>query len=143
MSLISDVREGVRGLDLSRWNLRKFGLLVGGVFLFIAALALLGGRSEGLVSVLGVAGAVLVAVGAFFPGALREVYKVWMGAALAAGWFVSRVLLTVLFFLVVTPIGLTARIVGKRFMEVDIDRGRETYWTRRDRERKVNYEKMY
>ncbi|MGD2079575.1 MAG: SxtJ family membrane protein, partial [Nitrospirota bacterium] len=108
MSLISDVREGVEGLDLSRWNLRKFGLMVGGVFLLIAALAMLGDRSSALTAVLGLVGAALVATGAFFPGALRGIYRVWMGAALAVGWFVSRVLLSVLFFLVVTPIGLTA-----------------------------------
>jgi hypothetical protein len=45
---------------------------------------------------------------------------------------VSTVLLTVFFYLVVTPIGLAARCVGKDFLERRWDAKATTYWRARD-----------
>jgi hypothetical protein len=39
--------------------------------------------------------------------------KVWFGLALVLGWFSSRILLAVIFFLLVTPVGVVRRWMGK------------------------------
>jgi hypothetical protein len=70
---------------------------------------------------------------------LRRIYLVWMALALTMGWFVSRAILIALFFLVVTPVGLIARIAGVRFLETE--RGPASYWKKRAPAR-PNYEKM-
>jgi hypothetical protein len=55
---------------------------------------------------------VLVA-GLIIPGLFYPLAKLWFGLALILGWFSSRILLSLLFFLLVTPVGLIRRMMGK------------------------------
>jgi len=56
---------------------------------------------------------------------------------------VSRVLLAIVFFLVITPIGFIANLFGNEFMDIKKKTVRDTYWMRRNKNKKINYEKMY
>ncbi|HEU4520482.1 MAG TPA: SxtJ family membrane protein [Thermoanaerobaculia bacterium] len=47
------------------------------------------------------------------PRALAPLYRPWMRLAEALGWFNTRVLLALIFYLVVTPIGLVMRLFGR------------------------------
>ena len=143
MSWISDVREEVKNLDLSPKTLRKFGLTVGGAFLLLMLWVIFKSRLILLRYIVGALGIVLITFGILLPIGLKACYKFWMGGALALGWIVSRVLLTAIFFLVITPIGLIARLTGKNFLDVKPDKDRETYWIKKDKDKKINYEKMY
>lgn len=141
MSWISDVRSELRALDVSRKRLARFGVLVGGVFLALAAYLfvvsdLVLGRW-----IFSVVGCALLISGLASPNALRSIYRVWMGFAFAMGWVVSRVILVLLFYLVVTPIGLLAKLVGKDFLGT---RGAaSTYWVYRRDETPVDYRKLF
>jgi hypothetical protein len=55
-----------------------------------------------------------------------------MSLALVLGLLVSTLLLALLFYLVVTPVGLLARLCGKDFLQRRISRGAASYWIRRD-----------
>jgi len=57
-----------------------------------------------------------------------------MTLAVIMGWFMTRVILTVVFFVVVTPIGLIARMAGKNFMGAPPAAGTESHWNRREEE---------
>jgi hypothetical protein len=57
-----------------------------------------------------------------------------MTAAAAMGWVMTRVILTVLFFAVFTPLGFIARLVGKRFLHLAIETSAESYWVPKDPE---------
>jgi hypothetical protein len=113
--VIRAVREELRHLDVSRPALRKFGLVVGGVFVGIASFIAWrrGWQVEGLPLWLGAPGLVLVMLGAAVPGILLPVYRVWMGLAFAMGFVMTRVILTLVFVGMVIPIGLVMRLVGK------------------------------
>ena len=43
----------------------------------------------------------------------------------------TRVILTVLFCLVVTPTGILARMFGKHFLDIKFDRNVDSYWIAR------------
>ncbi|MCK7527354.1 MAG: SxtJ family membrane protein [Ignavibacteriales bacterium] len=64
-----------------------------------------------------VIGALLFIFGLFLPNFLSGVYKVWMGLAFALGWIMSRVLLIILFYGVIT----SYEFYRKNFRE-------EIYW---------------
>ena len=70
-------------------------------------------------------------VGLAFPAAIRWVYVVWMAAVWPIGWVVSHVLLAVIFFGVITPIGLILRAVGRDPMCKKLDRSAKSYWIAR------------
>ena len=51
-------------------------------------------------------------VGVLRPGFLRPVYVLWMALAFPIGWTVSHLLLLIVYYLVLTPIGLLMRLFG-------------------------------
>lgn len=104
---------------------RKFGLLVGGAFLVLAAVFWRGSHAT-LAWTAGALGAGLVLGGALVPGRLGPVYRGWMALALAISKVTTPVFMGIIFFLVITPAGLLARVVGHR----PLTRGRDpgTYW---------------
>lgn len=143
MSWISDVREEIQHLDLSKKSLKKSGLLVGFVLLLIAGWMLLKHRFHNTRLILGCIGLVLMVLGVLAPFYLKSIYKFWMGIAFALGWIVSRVLLLILFFIIITPIGLLMRIFGKDFLDIKSKRKRDSYWIPKEKEQTLNYKKMY
>jgi hypothetical protein len=128
MSLIDDIKGDIRALDCSPNGLTKFGRTVGGVFLLIATAIYLFRHVTPTVIVFGAAGALLALAGMFFPRSLKQVYRVWMGMAFVIGWFVSRIVLALFFFLIITPVAIAARIAGKKFLNTEFKTGRSSYW---------------
>ena len=125
------VRDEIRALDTSPRALRQFGVLVGGVFAAIAAVVWWR-TGAGWALGLGGVGALLVALGLAAPPVLRGPYLAWMGLAVVLGLVTSRVLLTAVFFLIVTPTGLALRALGRRPLALRPDPAAETYWHARD-----------
>ena len=78
-------------------------------------------------------GIALMVFGLAWPKALKLAYIAWMSLAIVLGFVVSTALLTLFFFLVITPIGLAARLAGKDFLSLKLDRQAETYWITRER----------
>lgn len=141
MSWIKDVKDELGLLEISKVVLRKFGLLVGGVFLLIGVWIYY--SSQSLIGIIFLSiGVLLFVFGILLPDLLLRVYKVWMGLAFALGWIVSRVLLIILFYLVITPIGFLARVFRKEFLDLKFRDGKNSYWVSRQ-ESKVDYTKLY
>jgi hypothetical protein len=134
MSMWREITAEVRALDASRAALRRFALVVGGVLLAIALFIAWrrGWDLSGLPLILGVPAVVLLALAPLAPPALRPVFRVWMGAAFVMGFVMTRVILTLVFVLLVIPIGLALRLVGKDLLALRPAPGAPTYWRRRD-----------
>ena len=143
MSWISDVKAEIQKLDLSNKSLRKFGLLVGTVLLLITFWMIYKNYLPTYRYVFGSIGLLLILLGVSFPAALKVIYKPWMGIAFAIGWIVSRLLITIIFTVVLIPIGLIMRIIGKETLDINMKKKQETYWIKKDNSKQFNYEKMY
>jgi hypothetical protein len=142
MSLISDVKIEIKNLELNKKNLRNFGLLVGGIFILISILFLF--KTINIIFYFFIIlGSGLVVLGAVFPFALKQIYRAWMGLAFTMGWIVSSLLIILLYYLMVTPIGLIARLVGKKFLDLRFREEKGTYWIIRSGDVKIDYRKMY
>jgi hypothetical protein len=87
---------------------RRFGLTVGAAFLALAAL-LLWRQARLAAAVLGALGAALVAGALVVPARLGPVERAWMGLARAISTVTTPVLMGVLYFLLLTPVGLGRR----------------------------------
>jgi hypothetical protein len=128
--MLRALAEEIRDLDTGRRALRRFGLVVGGVFLGITVVvAWRRGWAPGPVfTALGVLGSALVLLGLVAPVALRPFYRVWMGLAVVLGFVTTHVLLTLVFVGVVTPIGLGLRLFGKDLLHRRPDPAAPSYW---------------
>jgi hypothetical protein len=123
---MSWINDEYHKLDRSPRALRRFGVIVGAALLVAGTLLFLGDRKAGgpFLSI----GTLLLVLAAFAPPVLRYVYRPWMTVAFAMSWLVTRVILTLLFFLVVTPIGLLQRLCGKHALELHFKNAESTYW---------------
>lgn len=137
------ILDDLKTLKTGARDLRKFGVLVGGVFAVIGVLCALRGRSYYPWFL--IPGGGLVLFGLALPRALKQVYIAWMSVAIVLGFIVSNVILTLFFFLVITPVGLLARWFGKDFLSRKLQRETKTYWIpRRPRPAApVDYEKQF
>ena len=110
---------------------RKFGLTVGTAFLILTGLLLWRGRTTPG-TVMGSLGTILVLAAFVMPKALGPVERAWMRMALIVSKVTTPVLMGIVYFLVVAPIGLVMRIVRGNPMEHRaIDGG---YWVSREGE---------
>lgn len=58
----------------------------------------------------------------------KLLYRGWMKFAYALGWVNTRILLTLFFFLIITPVAVAMRLLGKDILSQRLDPGAETYW---------------
>ena len=79
-------------------------------------------------------GAALPALGLVWPGVLRIVFLGASYATFPIGFVVSYIILAVVYYLVLTPIGLVSRLTGYDPMQRRFDRNAQTYWTPREPE---------
>lgn len=124
--------DEIKNIDASVKKLREFGLLVGGVFLALGGLMAWRGKANA--PIFFALGGFLVLFGIARPKTLRFLYIFWMTFAAVMGWFMSRVLLTVLFYIAVTPIGLIMRWQGKDLLDLKFPDSRQSYWRMRRKE---------
>jgi thiol:disulfide interchange protein len=126
---MSWINDAYRKLDQSPRALRRFGFTVGFVILFLGCFLLWRHRDAGWP--LFTIGTVLVLAAGFVPLTLKWIHASWMIVSFALGWIVTRVILTIVFFFVVTPIGLLQRLFGKRVIEVAFKANSASYWQAR------------
>lgn len=138
-----NIREDIQQLKTSDRDLRKFGLVVGGVFAALGLFLLL--RNKAAYPYFLWPGVGLVVVGVVFPRGLRYIYVVWMSVAFVLGFVMAHVILTLFFFLVITPIGLLARLSGKDFLSLKQDRHAKSYWIPHEQKAKspADYERQF
>lgn len=74
-----------------------------------------------------IAAAVFAVTGLLLPVLLKPVYIVWMKLGQALGWFNTRLILGVVFFLIFMPVALLFRLSGRDPMERKLDNSVESY----------------
>ena len=139
MSLI----EEIKNIKSSKKDLRKFGITVGSVLVVLAIVFYFLDRSYFIY--FSAAGLVLIIMGFISPVILKPLNKVWMGLAVVLGWLSSRIILIVVFYLVLTPISLIAKISGKKFLDLKYKSEKDSYWIKREiiKPDRSSYEKQY
>jgi hypothetical protein len=77
---------------------------------------------------------VAVAVALIIPAVFKPVACLWYSFSELLGTVMSRVVLTLVFFLVITPMGILKRLFSrKRMLTEEWKKGRETVFTFRDK----------
>jgi len=65
----------------------------------------------------------------------RALLLAWMWITFPIGWVISHTLLAAIYFLVITPIGLLMRAVGRDPLQRSLEPGQRTYWIERQPQR--------
>lgn len=141
MNIIAEIREEIQAARVEPSS-RDLNILA---LLFLIIPGLIGsyllfwkGSSNGYVWIAGGAGLCACRV---VPPLFRLIYKLWVGFSVILGYFVSRILMTIIFFTVITPTGLIMRMMGKDPMRRRLDPQAKTYWMAKPRETEISIEK--
>ena len=135
--------EEIKNIKSEKSDLRNFGITVGIILLIISGF-LFWKEKESFQIFLAI-GITLFLTAIAIPSVLKPVYWIWMIFAIILGWFMTRLILSLLFYVVFTSIGLTLRFFGKQFLELRWDKSKESYWNFRTNEnlQNKNYEKQF
>ena len=107
---------------------RKFALTVGAAFVALAGITWWRGH-ERFATVAGALGAAFLLAGLLAPGQLGLIYRGWMAFGLALSKITTPIFMGIVYFVVITPIGVLRRAFGKNAL---IARGTTTVWATRD-----------
>lgn len=109
---------------------RSFGLVFAGFCAFVGAIRLWN-EHGGVVWWFGAA-AVFLILGLFWTAPLKPLNRLWFKLAMLLYRIVNPVVMALLFFTTVTPIGLLLRALGKDIIRLRRDPEASTYWLRRE-----------
>ena len=108
-------------------ELREFGFLTGGIIagLFGLILPLIKGHSLPMIP--WIIAIVLAGLALFLPKSLDPIYRFWMKIGLYVGWLESRIVLSIVFFIILTPMALIMKLFNRDTMARKFDFQVESY----------------
>ncbi len=108
---------------------RKFGLTIGALLAAASLLPLLHHRSQHFWLL--IVAAVFIVLGVAFPAALTAVNRAWFKLGLALNMLVSPIVMGLLFYGAVVPVGWFLRKQGEDLLALKTEPNATTYWTAR------------
>jgi hypothetical protein len=113
---------------------RAFGCTVGGILIVIGATKMvIAGAVLPVAALIFVLGVILLLLGIVSPKRLSILNRLWMKIGAAMAKVVNPIVLGLLFFLVVSPMAIVMRLLGKRPLRLAPDPTKSSYWIERER----------
>ena len=129
---------------LDNKGLRKFGLTTGAIIVLLFVLFFPWVfDAESLPMWPWVVAGILWVPALIMPGLLRPIYTTWMKIGHGLGWINTRIILGVLFYVMILPMGLIMRLFGKDPMSRKRDKSASSYRIETVSEPKERMEKPY
>ena len=109
---------------------RNFGLVFFFVFLVISLWPLMHDGSIRIWSI--IIALIFLILGLTNSNLLTPLNKLWFKFGIALGAVIAPIVMSIIFFLAITPIGLLMKILGKDLLNKKINKKKNTYWIKRD-----------
>ena len=131
-------------INLDKKQIRTFGLGLAVILSVFAALNLYKGHQSVALTLL-IFGAISAVLAILCQILLKPVYIVFMKISHVLGWINTRILLGLIFYVVITPIGFVIKIFGKDLLDRKIEPDKQSYWIKREKvhNEKSRYEKQF
>lgn len=129
--------------NVTKPEARKTALIVAAVLAVIAIIFWYRERFT-VMAVLATIAGLLILIGLFIPPLAILFHRVWMKFAFALGFVNSRILLTLVYFLIFVPYRIISRLAGRDPLDVRA-KERESYWHKRKhtRQPKERFERLF
>ena len=134
--------EEIKNIPNSNRDIRSFGITMGIILFIISGLLMYYDKES--YQLIAIIVSTFIGIGFIIPILLKPIYFVWMIFAAILGWVMTRVILSIVFYLIMTPIGLITRIIGEDFLSLK-NISSNSYWNNRDSSTELNqdYEKQF
>ena len=111
--------------DVKLGSNRSFGIVFCIVFLIIAFYPIINGETARIWSI--IVSLIFLLLGSFNSKILTPLNKIWFKFGLFIGRIISPLIMGIIFFLVVTPIGILMRILNKDLINLKFN-DKKSYW---------------
>ena len=111
---------------------RSFGIVFFVVFLIIASWPLLNNGEVRIWSV--IISLIFLTLGIINSKLLTPLNLLWFKFGILLGSFIAPIVMGMVFFLVITPIGIFMKILGKDLLMQKFNSKVKTYWIKRDKQ---------
>jgi carbamoyltransferase len=134
-------------IDKSKFNdkreWRKFGIGLSIILSILGTIQWITGKS--MFPMIYLTAGIVLASALLFPLILKPLFILFSYIGFGLGWIMTRVILSALYFLVITPIGMISRLMGKRYLQTNLKTNETTYWKNRQEQTasKEHFEKQY
>jgi hypothetical protein len=112
-------------IDSSHAGLRKFGFTMAGIFGVLGVISVW--RHPGRSAVFASIAMVFLVMVLVKPAMLKIPQRLWMGLAFRMGAVMTKVIMVVVYYLILTPLALVAKVTGRDFLRVK-NATKNTYW---------------
>ena len=135
--------DEIKKIQSSKREVKNFGLTIGLILLLIAGFLFY--KENALYLLVLYISAFFIGLGITLPRLLKPFYLIWMTFALALGWIMTRLILSLLFFVIIASIKLIAIFLGKDFLKLNRFKQSASYWNHRisEIERNQDYTKQF
>ena len=134
--------EEIKNIPTSNKDIRGFGITIGIILFIISGLLMYYGKES--YQLIAIIASTFIGLGLILPILLKPIYLLWMTFAAILGWIMTRVILSIIFYLILTPIGLITRLLGEDFLALKKIES-DSYWNYRNSSEELNqnYEKQF
>jgi hypothetical protein len=134
--------EEIKNIPNSKKDIKSFGITIGIVLFIISGLLIY--YDNDAYQLIAIIASIFISLGFIFPVLLKPIYFVWMTFAAILGWIMTRFILSIVFYFILTPIGLLTRMLGEDFLALK-KLPSDSYWNQRDSSKELsqNYEKQF
>lgn len=123
--------EEIKNIKSGKGELKKFGLILGiVVFLWIS---LFSWHRRSWYPYLFILPGMLIFFACVYPSLLQLPHKILRSLFILINWIVTRLILSILFYFVITPISIILKSFGKRFLDLRFNKGVDSYWVSREK----------
>lgn len=112
-------------------DLREFGIVLGVILGVFGGIHLVKGHTNVYPWFFWFGGVSLL-LGVFFPKIIKPLFIVFTKVAHSIGWFNTRVILILLYYILLTPIGIMMKVFGKDNLNKKINKEEKSYWLKRE-----------
>ena len=112
--------------EINKSSNRSFGIVFFIVFLLIGFYPLFNQEDLRIWSL--IISAVFLILGILDSKILTPLNKIWFKFGILLGKIISPIIMGVIFFLIVTPIGIFMRILGKDLINLKFKKNTKSYW---------------
>ncbi len=117
-------------INLDNKSLKKFGITMGIAFFIVTLFILIRHKHNILpASIISIIFFILALV---IPDLLKPIYIFWMRLAYILAWVNTRLILSILFYIIFTPIGVGIRLFGIDLLDRKIDKNKQSYWIKKE-----------
>ena len=118
--------EEIRNIKSGKRELRQFGIMI--VIILLAVSGFLFWKGKDVFELFLLVSVFLMVLGLITPVFLKPFYITWMIIGVFLGFFMTRVILIFIFYGIITPLALMAKLFGKQFLSLKYDNTKVSYW---------------